>query len=193
MFFEWGNLLLLSLTLAVSDEPALSSRRAGLIWVAPCWMGRWSCSRVRLVGRKQVEKVPDKNVALMSAADNLEVIQLQPINITCVVYQCLETETAPGCPWVKRCLQIPHFDCTVVRTADDPLVVEPDARDRSLVTFQHSKTSSTIGIPYPDRIIARATNDMVSSVLQAKNASFVSVQRSDKLACFSLPHLNRFV
>jgi hypothetical protein len=89
---------------------------------------------------RQVEEVPDDDAVVVRTADDLEVIELETKNAARVLDEGSEAETSGRCSGVQRCGQVPDLYLPVVCSADDAFVVEADATNQFLVTFQYPQT-----------------------------------------------------
>ena len=88
-------------------------------------------------------------------------------------------------------LQVPHLDLPVVRSAHNPLAVEPDAPDELLVTLEDPEAGAALDVPEPDGVVRAAADDQPVVVLQAGDASLVTVQSPHKLAGAGGPNLQQ--
>ena len=88
-------------------------------------------------------------------------------------------------------LEVPHLDLPVVRSAHNPLAVEPDAPDELLVALEDPEAGATLDVPEPDGVVRAAADDQPVVVLQAGDASLVTVQSPHKLAGAGGPNLQQ--
>ena len=88
-------------------------------------------------------------------------------------------------------LQVPHLDLPVVRSAHNPLAVEPDAPDELLVALEDPEAGAALDVPEPDGVVRAAADDQPVVVLQAGDASLVTVQSPHKLAGAGGPNLQQ--
>ena len=108
-----------------------------------------------------------------------------------VLHQSPDAEGPGGGPGIHRGLQVPHLDLPVVRSAHNPLAVEPDAPDELLVALEDPEAGATLDVPEPDGVVRAAADDQPVVVLQAGDASLVTVQSSHKLAGAGGPNLQQ--
>ena len=88
-------------------------------------------------------------------------------------------------------LEVPHLDLPVVRSAHNPLAVEPDAPDELLVALEDPEAGAALDVPEPDGVVRAAADDQPVVVLQAGDASLVTVQSPHKLAGAGGPNLQQ--
>ena len=108
-----------------------------------------------------------------------------------VLHQRPDAESSCWSPGIHGGLQVPHFYLPVVGSTDNPLAVESDAADQLLVSLQDPETGPALYVPEPDRVVGAPADDQPVVVLQAGDASLVTVQSSHKLARAGGPDLDR--
>ena len=108
-----------------------------------------------------------------------------------MLYQSPDAESPCRSPGVHGSLQVPDFNLAVVGSTDDPLAVEPDAAHQLLVALEDPETGAALDVPEPDGVVGAAADDQPVVVLQAGDASLVSVQSSHKLARAGGPDLDQ--
>ena len=88
-------------------------------------------------------------------------------------------------------LEVPHLDLPVVGSAHNPLAVEPDAPDELLVALEDPEAGAALDVPEPDGVVRAAADDQPVVVLQAGDASLVTIQSPHKLAGAGGPNLQQ--
>ena len=108
-----------------------------------------------------------------------------------VLHQRPDAESSCWSPGIHGGLQVPHFYLPVVGSTDNPLAVESDAADQLLVSLQDPETGPALYVPEPDGVVGAAADDQSIVVLEAGDASLVSIQSSHKLAGAGGPDLRQ--
>ena len=108
-----------------------------------------------------------------------------------MLHQSPDAESPCRSPGVHGSLQVPDFNLAVVGSTDNPLAVEPDAAHQLLVALEDPETGAALDVPEPDGVVGATADDQPVVVLQAGDASLVSVQSSHKLARAGGPDLGR--
>ena len=108
-----------------------------------------------------------------------------------MLHQSPDAESPCRSPGVHGSLQVPDFNLPVVSSTHDPLAVEPDATHQLLVALEDPETGPALDVPEPDGVVGAAADDQPVVVLQAGDASLVSVQSSHKLARAGGPDLSK--
>ena len=117
--------------------------------------------------------------------------KFSPKYSTRVLHQCPDAESSCWSPGIHGGLQVPHFYLPVVGSTDNPLAVESDAADQLLVSLQDPETGPALYVPEPYGVVGAPADDQPVVVLQAGDASLVTVQSSHKLARAGGPDLDR--
>lgn len=121
-----------------------------------------------------------KTRPVCSYCGNNKMKQFLSSKITRTYSQCLDAQRIRLCAWIHRCYQVPNFDLSIVSTTDDSLRIKANASHKFLVTFQHAQASAALDIPQTNWIVWTSTDDQAVTILQARNAALMSVQRSDE-------------
>ena len=108
-----------------------------------------------------------------------------------MLHQRPDAQSPGRSPGVHGGLQVPDFNLPIVGSTDNPLAVEPDAADQLLVALQDPETGPALDVPEPDGVVGAPADDQPVVVLQAGDASLVTVQSSHKLARAGGPDLDR--
>ena len=108
-----------------------------------------------------------------------------------MLYQSPDAESPCRSPGVHGGLQVPDFDLPVVGSTDNPLAVEPDAAHQLLMALEDPETGAALDVPEPDGVVGAAADDQSIVVLEAGDASLVSIQSSHKLAGAGGPDLRQ--
>lgn len=145
---------------------------------------------VRPLARNLVHEVPDDYRVVVGTADDLEFVELQAEDSPRVLDEGPQAERRGRRTGIESCLKVPDFDLAVVRPADNPLVVEPDAPHQLLVSLEDPQTGTTLHVPKSDGVVRTSTDNEFVPVLEARDAPLVSVQGSDKFAGRRVPHLD---
>ena len=108
-----------------------------------------------------------------------------------MLHQRPDAQSPGRSPGIHGGLQVPHFYLPVVGSTDNPLAVESDAADQLLVSLQDPETGPALDVPEPDGVVGAPADDQPVVVLQAGDASLVTVQSSHKLAGAGGPNLQQ--
>ena len=108
-----------------------------------------------------------------------------------MLHQSPDAECPGGSPGVHGGLQVPDLYLPVVGSTDNPLAVKSDAADELLVALQYSEAGAALDVPEPDGVVRAAADDQPVVVLQAGDASLVTVQSPHKLAGAGGPNLQQ--
>ena len=108
-----------------------------------------------------------------------------------MLHQSPDAESPCRSPGVHGSLQVPDFNLAVVGSTDNPLAVEPDAAHQLLVALEDPETGAALDVPEPDGVVGATADDQPVVVLQAGDASLVTVQSPHKLAGAGGPNLQQ--
>ena len=108
-----------------------------------------------------------------------------------MLHQRPDAQSPGRSPGIHGGLQVPDFNLPVVGSTDNPLAVESDAADQLLVSLQDPETGPALDVPEPDGVVGAPADDQPVVVLQAGDASLVTVQSPHKLAGAGGPNLQQ--
>lgn len=86
--------------------------------------------------------------------------------------------------------EVPDFDFTIISTAYNPMVIEPNASNQLIVSFKNPQTFTAFNIPQPDGKVRTSTDDQVAPILQARDSTLVAGEGSHKLTRGRMPDLD---
>ena len=106
-----------------------------------------------------------------------------------MLHQSPDTQSPCRSPGVHGCLQVPDLDLPIIGSTHNPLAIESDAADELLMALQDPETGAALDVPQPDGVVRAAADDQSVVVLEAGDASLVTIQSPHKLAGAGRPDL----